>query len=82
MLLEARANPNFVPCGISSTALHAAANRLTAPLAVVEALVLARSDVNRKDAEGETPLHVAAWNEKPDVVQLLVAAGGDALAPR
>ena len=36
-----------------------------------------KADVNAKASDGLTPLHLAASNDKKDVVELLLAKGAD-----
>ena len=37
----------------------------------------AAPDHNARDATAATPLHMAAWNDKPEAVALLLEAGAD-----
>ncbi len=73
-----RANPGFankVQPGWG-TALHEAARSGRADTA--ELLLKNGSDVNARDGEGETPLHVAAkWGDHVDVARLLIAYKAD-----
>jgi len=61
------------------TTLHLAAQ--TNCFAVVEQVLARGQDVNAKDRQGNTPLHMAAESaEKPEMVELLVAKGADVKA--
>lgn len=44
---------------------------------ILEALIVAHSDVNAKDDLGWTPLITAAYHGKSDCVRALIAAGAD-----
>ena len=48
---------------------------------MTEALINAGAEVNARERggeEGDTPLHLAAWqNENPEVIQVLINAGAD-----
>lgn len=55
--------------------LHAAAHK--GDVAMVERLVAAKADVNSRDTYGRTPLHVAAFAKRHDVIRVLARAGAD-----
>lgn len=57
------------------TGLHAAAQR--GDLAQTRKLLAARTDVNARDSQGRTPLHVATFAKQRDVIKALVQAGAD-----
>ena len=62
--------------GAGWTPLHYAAWKSSDP-EVVRLLLGAGADVNAKDDDKETPLHRAAWENKPAFVPLLLEAGVD-----
>ncbi len=47
----------------------------------VRALIEAGADVNLVGNVGYTPLHVAAWRNHPEAVELLLSAGADPVVP-
>jgi hypothetical protein len=55
--------------------LHAAAQR--GDLAKLEQGIAAGADVNVRDAQGRTPLHVATFAKQQDAIRALVKAGAD-----
>ena len=64
------------------TPLHLAATYGTPSIAnhrkeIVELLIAEGADVNTKDEDGETPLHLAALRGHKEIVELLIAAGAD-----
>jgi ankyrin repeat protein/tetratricopeptide (TPR) repeat protein len=60
------------------TALHQATARAEkSGVDFVEALIKAGSKVDAVDNKGWTPLHVAAWDGKPEVVSALLQAGAN-----
>jgi ankyrin repeat protein/tetratricopeptide (TPR) repeat protein len=60
------------------TALHQATARAEkSGVDFVEALIKAGSKVDAVDNKGWTPLHVAAWDGKPEVVSALLKAGAN-----
>jgi hypothetical protein len=46
-------------------------------LSMLEILIKYKADVNKKDKEGDTPLHRAAVKERMDLVELLLKNGAD-----
>jgi ankyrin repeat protein len=57
------------------TGLHAAAWH--GDLSQLQRLIEARADLNSRDANGRTPLHLATFARRRDVVRRLAAAGAD-----
>lgn len=55
--------------------LHAAAHR--GDLAEAKRLIAANAPLNARDAYGRTPLHVATFARKRDVIEALMKAGAD-----
>ena len=55
--------------------LHAAAHK--GELAEVERLIAAKSDLEARDAYGRTPLHVAAYAKRHEVIRALARAGAN-----
>ena len=55
--------------------LHAAAQ--TGDLAQIAGLAAAKADVNKRDAYGRTPLHVATFARQRAAIRALIAAGAD-----
>lgn len=83
VLLAKGAAPNILD-GRGLTALHIAVKRGHA--AVVEALLQgkpgAAADPNQYSVHGDTPMHVAVAANRPDMVALLAARGGNPDAER
>ena len=79
LLIEAGADVNIRVLGSGSTGLHWAAYNSKA--ICVTALLAAGADPNVANAEGRTPLHVAAFFMRSSVetVNVLLAAGSDPL---
>lgn len=46
---------------------------------VVDALVGAKADVDKKDKDGETPLHYAIWYQDTEAIRALLTAKADTL---
>ena len=67
------ADPNLCYGNNQLTALHSAA--YDGKLKIMEALINAGANVNKRNKEDETPLHKATWNRKTDAVQLLISSG-------
>ena len=69
--------PAQVPPTATQTAayqgLHAAASR--GDVAAVQRLVTARADLNARDPQGRTPLHVATFARQREVIRALAQAG-------
>jgi ankyrin repeat protein len=62
----------------SRTALHQATARAEkSGVDFVEALIKAGSKVDVVDNKGWTPLHIAAWDGKPEVIRALLQAGAN-----
>lgn len=76
-LLLAQPAPAQVPPTAAQTAayqgLHAAAAR--GDVAAVQRLAAARADLNDRDPQGRTPLHVAAFARQREVLRALARAG-------
>lgn len=75
-LLELGADP-LATSHQGYTALHYAANRMDEAGAVIEALIVAGSDVNARTREGRTALIMAAGYGTPEAVEALIRAGAD-----
>jgi ankyrin repeat protein len=73
VLLEHGADVNVVTA-LGETTLHCAVRRCN--IATIELLLRFNAHVNATSEKGETPLDLALANKKPEVVQLLQAAGG------
>jgi ankyrin repeat protein len=71
----------WVGCGPSGprTSLHKAVEQ--GNLKVVQQHIAAKSDLNKKDAAGWTPLHLAAMKGDVAIVQALIQAGADVKRP-
>lgn len=76
-LLEAGASPNRRTVDREETVLHLLA-RANASGPVLDAIVAAKTRVDRRDRFGWTPLMVAAQNGAAEVLRALLAAGADA----
>ena len=46
-------------------------------LELVNALILSGANVDERDADGMTALHVAAWNDHLDIINALIVAGAN-----
>ena len=57
------------------TGLHAAAQR--GDMSALQQALIARSDVNARDPQGRTPLHVATFAKRRDAIRVLAKAGAD-----
>ncbi|MFZ4287860.1 ankyrin repeat domain-containing protein [Variovorax sp. HJSM1_2] len=55
--------------------LHAAAQR--GDVAKLEKIIAQKADLNARDEQGRTPLHVAAFAKQSQVIRLLAQAGAD-----
>ena len=55
--------------------LHAAAHK--GDVAKIDRLASAKADLNAKDSNGRTPLHVASFARQRDAIRALVKAGAD-----
>lgn len=79
LLLKAGANPNskIIPNKLNrynnSTAIIVAC--MEGHKEIVETLIKAGADVNATDKFGTSALYTAVFNERPDIVQLLITAG-------
>lgn len=65
---------------VHGTPLHFAANLISCPdgVAIAETLIAAGADVNARNRNGATPLHIAAGHAfSSDLVRALIAAGAD-----
>ena len=72
--VQAQVAPNATEVARYS-GLLAAAQR--GDLAGVKKLIAARTDVNVRDGFGRTPIHVATFARRPDIVRELAQAGGN-----
>ena len=71
-----RTDPSQSTRDTAGAELRAAASR--GDLAEVERLLKAGADVNARDNDGSTPLHIAAqYNPSPAVLEVLLKAGAD-----
>ena len=77
ILLKAGAQVNKPANIFGYTALHWAASNIFTPVATVEILIKANANTEAKDMDGNTPLHVAAKNNRPDVIKGLLDAGAE-----
>mmetsp|Transcript_54893 Transcript_54893/g.128119 ORF Transcript_54893/g.128119 Transcript_54893/m.128119 type:complete len:269 (+) Transcript_54893:70-876(+) len=75
LLLDSRANP-FAVDSNGNSGLHYAAGYGRKEL--LEYLLKVGSNVNQRNAQGQTPLTVAQLNKQEATIQLLVAQGGQA----
>jgi ankyrin repeat protein len=75
---EARVDDKYESGCSDATALHLAA--CGGHLAVVQALIDGRADVNARDATDFTPLHCAAIHDRLEVARLLLKHGADITA--
>lgn len=76
LLLRMKANPNAIDID-GRTPLHSSIVKVTRSCECVRILLDAGAEVNKPDVFGYTPLHLAALNEFPYCVMLLINAGGD-----
>lgn len=60
-----------------STALHLTGLHEVASIEIARLLLAAKANVNQTDANGRTPLHVAAENDEAALVAILIEEGGD-----
>lgn len=74
-LAELGADINAQGGASQMTALHFAVHRKNKQM--VEILLAAGAEVDRRDSTGETPLHLAAFAGLPEIAGLLVDAGAD-----
>ena len=63
--------------GIKCDLTHEGADRFCIDLLVMSVMNNFKLDINQKDLEGMTPLHLAAASVNIEVVQLLIKAGAD-----
>ena len=78
-LVDARALGFQIHYGWDWTPLHLAVANNPDP-EVTAALLEAGANPRARGYEGETPIHLAAWNENPALAALLLEAGADANA--
>ena len=79
----AAASPSTASAQVGPTAaqaaayigLHAAAQK--GDVAKIDRLALAKTDLNARDSNGRTPLHVATFARQRDAIRALVKAGAD-----
>lgn len=73
--------PDFQPEQDGLTALHfAVADTYCSTLGRVQMLVEAGAPIDAVDAQGWTPLMLAAWNGQSDIVSYLIGRGADVRA--
>jgi len=67
----------LIGCGpsVPSVSLHEASR--TGKIELVKQHIKAKTDVNKKNAQGYTPLHLAAMAGQGEVVDALIHAGAD-----
>ncbi|XP_068236789.1 kinase D-interacting substrate of 220 kDa B-like [Palaemon carinicauda] len=75
MLLKANANPDLKTASFGDTALHWAV--AFGYNDIVRELIVAGADFNLPNNRGVTPLNIAARNNLPNEVRLLLAAGAE-----
>lgn len=70
----------LVACGpsVPSVSLHEASR--TGKVELVKQHIKAKTDVNKKNAQGYAPLHLAAMSGHAEVVDALIGAGADTKA--
>ncbi|KAI0259981.1 hypothetical protein BC834DRAFT_586713 [Gloeopeniophorella convolvens] len=76
LLLNYGADPNVLG-GRHGSALHAAIHRASPPLVIIRLLIFHGADINALDGERATPLQVASYLDRVDVVRLLLECGAD-----
>eukprot|EP01049_Picozoa_sp_SAG25_P009873 SAG25_NODE_1020_length_4269_cov_4.759712_1_plen_774_part_00 len=74
-LIEANANVHALTQGFSSTALHLAAEK--GHVDVAKHLLVAKCCIHAADVDWDTPLHLAAMENRREMVSMLIEAGAD-----
>ena len=77
LLVAKKADVEAVEDVAGNSLLHLAANTNKDMVEAVVTESMSAEAMNRRNKEGDTPLHVACKNDKPDCVKALLCAGND-----
>lgn len=77
LLIKRGANAETINPNNGQTALHVAALKNIKSIQIALALIAENADINSIDADGNTPLHIAAKNGNVHICQLLIVEGAN-----